>query len=115
MTNLEPLSVRLQKGHDYLASHKWTRGFYWRDASGMEVCSPREDGSVCAMGAYLAGNGLKLHDPYGDAKYALSNAARREFVSFNDVVAHDKRDVLRKFRIAIRAARKRESANTLGN
>jgi len=103
------LSERLQNGHDYLASHKWCRGAYAMDAAGNDIVYSRnvnDSCAVCAMGAYYIANGLPFGKATGGADKAMFDAIGEPMAYFNDNIAHDKRDVLRKFRIAIRAAKR---------
>lgn len=109
-------STILQNAHDFLQAHNWTRGLFGRTKAGVPLYSRYEvedaarENSVdccCAEGAIYAANPDALFTDITRAFCAMRTACGGDTIhGFNDVTAHDKRDVLRKFRVAIRQLKK---------
>ena len=95
----------LQFAHDWLLYNKWIKGRLAVDASGRPTdpsfCTTC---AACALGAIQVA-AHSMHTSYGAASDKLRDAIGGSIARFNDQ-AHDKRAVLRKFRVAIRNAKR---------
>lgn len=118
MGQITPVQV-LENAREFLKTHKWGRGGYYT-----------VDGSYCAVGALYAGNLgekywigqydkdtldqnrealLKAHNYLNIAVGYERNGWDTSITGFNDRVAKEKRDVIRKFGKAIQIAKRATS------